>query len=245
VSIKNVGDVTAEDLRLTFRHSPNQAFPGSVNEAFWERIKSSAMLEPSHTLTLKSKYGLHPGEPHDVIHIPLDSIGTSPFPFAMSMEYWVKNQQSGRQSLTIEKPPTEKETTFQFGPFETKTKNSVDDRFVVTEVPYPTDGPLRGILDQIAGLPIRDEFGFIDLGTDPVERNVAIYRPHLSRVGETKRMSREALTRALKELVSLGWLEPLEPIGTTRQYALSDAAKFSSSFTKMVDFYVSQRERPR
>ena len=161
------------------------------------------------------------------------------------MEYWVKNQRSGRQSLTIE-TPVETETIFHFKPTETETKTEFtsDSGVVLPDLQYPTDGALAGILDQIAGHPKTNEFGFADLGADVAEPNSALFRPHLG-LGEIMRMSRETLTRALKELVDLGWLQPIDPIGGTCRYVLTDAAKHSSAFIKRVEHYNSQRQRSK
>jgi hypothetical protein len=243
VFVKNQGDVTAEDVRITFRHSTSYSLPGSFNEVFWTKLNTT-MFDVRNPITLQAKFGLHPGEGIELLQIPLGSTGASPFPFAMSIEYWIKNQRSGRQSLVIEKPPVDDEITFQFGPGETETPTSPGGGFVLIDLEYPSNGILENLLNQIAGHPYPTQFGFVDAGRDAAQPEVALYRAHLSS-GTNQRMSRESLTWALAELVRLGWLQPLDPTGGQCRYLLTDAAKSSAAFIKQVEYYKSLRERPR
>lgn len=202
------------------------------------------MFDVMNPRTLKAKSDLHPGETFETVQIPLGPLSTSPFPFSILIEYWIRDQQSGRQSLVIQQPPTEIEVTFMFLPGETTLKPRADGGFEAVSLVWPNDGVISGLLSQIAAHQNPAEFGLVDLGSDPAAPACGLYRPHLSQSGgETKRMARESLTRALTQLVDLGWLENPETIGKTDRYALTDAAKVSDSFIQRVAHYKSLRER--
>jgi hypothetical protein len=100
----------------------------SHNVAFWNDLGFGA-LNPR---ALSAKLDLHPNEIVEVLAIPL--IATTPFPFSVAIEYWLRDQKSGRQSIRLMEPPLENDVTFDFQPGELEVDAGFDGGFVQSQL---------------------------------------------------------------------------------------------------------------
>ena len=195
---------------------------------------------------LRAKFPLNPDEKLEVLQIPLGPLTAhSVFPFSIAIEYWLRDQKSGRQSLVIQQPPSENDITFVFQPGEARVDCSADGGFAQVALKWPQDGVLEGLLMTIAQHPNPSEFGVVDLGPDEGDSASAIYRPHLAQSGINWAMNRASLANALVQLVDSGWLEAEEGVGEINRYRLSDAAKADHLFLYQVGYFKKRREQDR
>jgi hypothetical protein len=237
VQLENRGDRTAEDIRVRLGHSPTQCVPVEPDPACWDDFGSGI----NNPRELKAKSDLHPGETVEIIQIPL--VASTPFPFSISIEYWLRDQQSGRQFLVLQEPPHGNDETFDLRPGELSLSSDADGGFARSALSMPQDGCLEGLLKDMARHPKAVEFGLVDFGVDAVDPTRAIYRPHLAQSGMNRRMDRTSLTVALEKLVNLGWLDLPERIGKADRYRLSDAALANELFLYQVEHFKKLREQ--
>jgi hypothetical protein len=165
------------------------------------------------------------------------------FPFSIGIEYWLRDQKSGRESLIIQQPPSENDVTFVFQPGQATVDCGADGGFAQVALKWPQDGVLDGLLMTIAQHPDPAEFGVVDLGPDVADSARANYRPHLAQSGMNWSINRASLSNALEQLVEAGWLEPEERIGKNYRYRLSDAAKADHLFLYQVEQFKKRREQ--
>ena len=67
ILLENQGDRTAEGIRVKLSHSPTLCVPSQHNPGYWDDF-GGGQLNPR---SLRSKLDLHPGEPLEVLSIPL------------------------------------------------------------------------------------------------------------------------------------------------------------------------------
>lgn len=147
ILLENQGDRTAEGIRVKLGHSPTHCVVSRHNPDYWDDF-GSGQLNPR---SLRSKLDLHPGEPLEVLQIPL--VAATPFPFLISIEYWLRDQKSGRQSFILTEPPPENDVIFDLYPGELTLNASVDGGFVQSTLKWPEDGCLDALLMDIARHP--------------------------------------------------------------------------------------------
>jgi hypothetical protein len=177
------------------------------NSVYWDDF-GSGILNPR---ALRTKSDLHPGETLEVLQIPL--VASTPFPISISIEYWLRNQQSGRQSLILREPPAENDLTFDLAPGELALNAGADGGFAQSALKWPQDLFVEGLLINIAQHLRPEEFGVVDFGVDAVKPTQATYRAHLAQSGAFWSMDRASLTIALDNLVSSGRLDPADNMG--------------------------------
>jgi hypothetical protein len=84
---------------------------------------------------LRAKFHLHPGDTVDIIQIPL--VASTPFPFSVAVEYWLRDQGSSRQSLVLQDAPLGNDMTFDFQPGELAVNCAADGGFVQSALKWP------------------------------------------------------------------------------------------------------------
>lgn len=112
VWIKNTGDRTAEEIRVRLTHSNTLCVASGHNQSLWDDIGSGGM----NPRNLQAKRNLHSGEEICVLQIPLRA--TTPFPFTITLEVWVRDQGTSRQFLRLEANQLQDRVTLDFHPGE-------------------------------------------------------------------------------------------------------------------------------
>jgi len=237
VSIENHGDRTAEDVRVRLGHSNTLCVATQHDHSVWDEI-GSGRVNPRH---LQAKRDLHSGE--EVGVLPIGLVAATPFPFTITLEAWLRDQDSSRQFLKLEANQLQGGEIIDFHPGQTTPHSDADGGYVQSTLKFPQDGPLQNLLLDIAQHGNLTEFGVVDLGPDPAATTKAIYRPHLGQAGPNWSMDRQTLDFALNQLVESGWLEPPERAGKSAGYRLSDAAKAHHGFLHHVELFKERREQ--
>jgi hypothetical protein len=235
--LKNRGDRTAEDIKVRLEHSPTKCTAVPPDQSLWDNIVVGSV----NPRELRARSDLHPGEDISVIEIPLSPV--TPFPLSISVRYWLRDQGAGNQSLVMQAEDLANNKTYELKPGQLAITSQADGGFLRSDLKWPQDGALEGLLTEIAQHSRPEEFGILYYGPDAADQSKAVYLPHLSQRGMFHRANQTAFAIRLKGLLDLGWLDPPERIGNIDRYRLSDAGRSNDLFLYQVEQFEKRREQ--
>lgn len=238
VWLTNKGDRTAEGLKVRVEHSSTNCVVFPSDSSLWED-RGNGVPNPR---TVWAKTNLNPGEPIQVLQLPLRA--ETPFPFWIKASASLRDMSPTEQSIVLQHDQLANGTTFVLKPGGLEATASLDGGFRSDPLRLPSPGgPGDDLWTEIAQNPDHSLFGLLHYWKgDAADQSKTNYRPSLSPTGYNHSIDKAQLAAALKELVDLGWLDPADRVGDVDLYRLSNRARQNEIFWYNVKELAKRRE---
>jgi hypothetical protein len=230
VFLRNVGAYSADDLRISISHSETACVAWQASGRHWVDIDHGT-LNPRR---LAARESVHPGE--NVLALAIPIVQTTPFPFAIAVKTWIRDNEPREQHLILEAPSLRTGELRPFAPGRGPDIRPASEAIRDPALAYPENEMTEALLATLARHPKPEEYGITEiLAGNPADPTQALYMPSLVPRGTPRFMDRVSFQRALAWLVTTGWLEPSAQNSDFRVYRLNAHARVDQRFRELVD----------
>lgn len=230
VFLQNVGACSADEVRISISHSETACVAWQASERHWVDIDHGT-LNPRR---LAARESVHPGE--NVLALAIPIVQTTPFPFAIAVKTWIRDNEPREQHLILEAASLTAGELRHFAPGRGPDIRPASEAISGPALAYPENEMAEALLSTLAKHPNPEEYGITEiLAGDPADPTKALFMPSLVPRGTPWLMDRVSFQRALAWLVTTGWLELSAQNLDFRFYRLNRHARGDLRFKELVN----------